>query len=83
MSGRLALELRLVGHRLDYNTAWRWKLHVCLCRSEVGNPPANVIWYKAGIEFGDVGTEKQTSNLFDVGKVDNQNHKCEATSNPH
>ena len=49
-----------------------------MCRSEGGDRPANVIWYKAGVEFSDVGTVKQTLNLFDVGKVDNGTYKCVA-----
>ena len=55
----------------------------CLCKGEGGSPPANFTWFKAGIEFSDVGTEKQTLNLFDIGKVNNGTYKCVATSYPH
>ena len=55
----------------------------CQCKGEGGNPSANVTWFKDGVKFGDVGTEKQTLNLFHVGKADSGTYKCVATSYPH
>ena len=55
----------------------------CLCRGEDGNPPANVTWYKDGVQFSHVGTKNQTLNLLNVGGADNGSYKCVATSYPH
>ena len=55
----------------------------CLCKGEGGNPPANVTWYKDGDKFTDVGTERQTLKLLNVGETESGTYKCVATSYPH
>ena len=55
----------------------------CLCRGENGNPPANVTWNRDGVKFSDVGTEKQTLNIWSARRTDNGNYTCVATSYPH
>ena len=52
----------------------------CLCKGEGGNPTANVTWYKDGVKFTDVGTERQILNLPHVGSADRGTYKCVATS---
>ena len=55
----------------------------CLCEGKGGNPPANVTWYKNGVKFSDVGTEKQTLNLLNVSKANNGTYQCKAASYGH
>lgn len=55
----------------------------CPCKGEGGSPPVNVTWYKGGVKFTDVGTEKQTLNLSNVSEVDSGTYMCVATSHPH
>ena len=55
----------------------------CLCRSKGGNPPANVTWYKDGVEISDVGTVRRTLSLLNVGRPNLGTYKCVATSFPH
>ncbi|XP_028399296.1 Schwann cell myelin protein-like isoform X2 [Dendronephthya gigantea] len=55
----------------------------CLCKNEGGNSPANVTWYKNGVKFSNVGTERQKLILSIVGRRDRGTYKCVATSNPY
>ena len=43
----------------------------CVCRGEGGNPPANVAWYKDGVQIGGTGIEEQTLTLSNVNGTDN------------
>ncbi|CAB3976996.1 B-cell receptor CD22-like [Paramuricea clavata] len=53
----------------------------CVCRSEGGNPPANVTWYdKDGVQIGGTGKEGQTLTLSNVDGRDSGTYKCVAQS---
>ena len=52
----------------------------CVCRGKSGNPPANVTWYKDGIQIGGTGKEKQTLTLRNVNRADSGTYKCVAQS---
>ena len=52
----------------------------CVCRGEGGNPPANVTWYKDGVQIGVTGKEKQTLTLRNVDGTDTGTYKCVAQS---
>ena len=52
----------------------------CVCRGEGGNPPANVAWYKDGVQIGVTGKEEQTLTLSNVGRTVSGTYKCVATS---
>jgi hypothetical protein len=52
----------------------------CVCRGEGGNPPANVAWYKDGVQIGGTGIEEQTLTLSNVDGTDNGTYKCMAQS---
>ena len=52
----------------------------CVCRGEGGNPPANVTWYKDGVQIGGTGKEEQTLPLSNVGAIDRGNYTCRAQS---
>ena len=43
----------------------------CVCRGEGGNPPANVAWYKDGVQIGGTGMEEQALTLSNVNGTDN------------
>ena len=53
---------------------------ICVCRSEGGNPPANVTWYKDGVQIGGTGNEEQTLTLRNVDGTDSGTYKCVAQS---
>jgi hypothetical protein len=52
----------------------------CVCRGEDGNPPANVTWYKDGVQIGGIGMEEQTLTLSDVDGTESGRYKCMAQS---
>ena len=52
----------------------------CVCRGEGGNPPANVTWYKDGVQIGGTGIEEQTLTLSNVNGTDSGTYKCMAES---
>jgi hypothetical protein len=52
----------------------------CVCRGEGGNPPANVTWYKDGVQIGGTGKEEQTLTLSDISRTNRGTYECEARS---
>ena len=50
----------------------------CVCKGENGSPPANVTWYKDGVQIG--GTGEKTLTLINVNETSNGTYKCEARS---
>jgi hypothetical protein len=52
----------------------------CVCRGEGGNPPANVTWYKDGVQIGETGKEEQTLTLSNVNGTDSGTYKCVSQS---
>ena len=50
----------------------------CVCRDEGGNLPANVTWYKDGVQIGGTGIEEQTLALSNVDKTASGTYKCVA-----
>jgi hypothetical protein len=52
----------------------------CVCRGEGGIPPADVTWYKDGVQIGETGKEEQTLSLSDVSRTDSGTYECEARS---
>ncbi len=54
----------------------------CLCRGEGGNPPANVTWYRNGIQFGETRTGNNTLTRTNVDEADNATYTCLAQSFP-
>ena len=52
----------------------------CACRGKGGNPPANVTWYKDGVQIGGTGNEEQTLTLRNVDGTDSGTYKCVAQS---
>jgi hypothetical protein len=52
----------------------------CVCRGKGGNPPANVTWYKDGVQIGGTGKEEQTLTLSNVFKTASGTYKCVAKS---
>jgi hypothetical protein len=55
----------------------------CVCRGEGGNPPADVTWYKDGVQIGGTGKEEQTLTLSNVDGTDTGTYKCVAQSYTH
>ena len=53
---------------------------ICVCRGEGGNPPANVTWYKDGVQIGGTEIEEQTLTLSNVDETDSGTYKCMAQS---
>ena len=51
----------------------------CVCRSEGGNPPADVTWFKDGVQISGRGKE-QTLTLRNVSKTASGIYKCVAQS---
>jgi hypothetical protein len=47
----------------------------CVCRGEGGNPPADVTWYKDGVQIGE-----QTLALSNVNGTASGTYKCVAQS---
>ena len=52
----------------------------CLCRGEGGNPPANVTWFKDGVQIGEIGTENKTLTMSNVSRQDAGTYSCVAQS---
>jgi hypothetical protein len=52
----------------------------CVCRSEGGIPPADVTWYKDGVQIGGKGKEEQTLSLSDISRIGSGTYECEARS---
>ncbi|XP_028407292.1 deleted in malignant brain tumors 1 protein-like [Dendronephthya gigantea] len=48
----------------------------CLCKAKGGNLPANVTWYKDGVQFGDTEQEQNVLNLSNVSETDNGTYTC-------
>ncbi|XP_028407297.1 deleted in malignant brain tumors 1 protein-like [Dendronephthya gigantea] len=48
----------------------------CLCEGKGGKPPANVTWYKDGVQFGKTEQEQNMLTLSNVNKTDNGTYKC-------
>ena len=53
---------------------------VCACQGKGGNPPANVTWYKDGVQIAESEKEVKILNLHDVNKSDSGKYKCIARS---
>ena len=53
-----------------------------VCRGVGGNPPANVTWYKDGVQISETKQENNTLNLYDVNGTDRGNYTCAAQSYP-
>ena len=53
----------------------------CVCRGEGGNPPADVTWFKDGVQIGETGKEEQTLTLSNVSKTASGIYNCAAESN--
>ena len=51
-----------------------------MCRGEGGNPPANVTWYKDGVQFGETENEEKTLTLSNVNGTASGLYKCVARS---
>ncbi len=52
----------------------------CACRSQGGNPPANVTWYKDGVQIDETGMKEQILTLSNIDKTDSGKYKCVAQS---
>ena len=52
----------------------------CVCRGEGGRPPANITWYKDGVQIGETKKENNTLTLNNVNGTHNGTYKCEAQS---
>ncbi len=52
----------------------------CVCRGKGGNPPANVTWFKDGVQIGKTGKEEQKLTLSNVSRAENGTYKCVAQS---
>ncbi len=48
----------------------------CVCRGEGGNPPADVTWFKDGVQIGRTGKEEQVLTLRNVSGIDSGTYKC-------
>ena len=52
----------------------------CACKGQGGNPPANVTWYKDGIQVGETGKEEQTLIRRNISEADSGMYTCVAQS---
>ena len=52
----------------------------CVCRGKGGNPPADITWYKDGVQIGRTGKEEQTLTVRNVNGADTGTYKCVAQS---
>ena len=43
-----------------------------VCRSKDGNPPANVSWFKDGVQIGGIETENQTLTFRNISRRGNE-----------
>ena len=48
----------------------------CLCEGKGGKPPAEVTWYKDGVQIGNVEQEQNVLTLSNVDKTDSGTFKC-------
>ncbi|XP_028407337.1 scavenger receptor cysteine-rich type 1 protein M130-like [Dendronephthya gigantea] len=48
----------------------------CLCEAKGGKPPANVTWYKDGVQFGDTEQEQNVLTLSNVNETDIGTYTC-------
>ncbi|XP_028407325.1 deleted in malignant brain tumors 1 protein-like isoform X2 [Dendronephthya gigantea] len=48
----------------------------CLCEGKDGKPPANVTWYKDGVQFGDTEQEQNLLTLSNVNETNSGTYKC-------
>ena len=57
------------------------KLHALYMHMHAGgNPPANVTWYKDGVQIGGIGKKERTLNLSNVDNTASGTYKCVAQS---
>ena len=54
----------------------------CVCRGVGGILPANVTWYKGGVQISETKLENNTLNLYDVNATDSGTYTCIAQSYP-
>ena len=54
-----------------------------VCRGEDGNSPANVTWFKDGVQIGGTGKEEQKLTLRNVSQTENGTYKCVARSHTY
>ncbi len=52
----------------------------CVCRGEGGNPPADVTWYKDGVQIDGTGMGNKTLTLSNVDKKASGTYECVAQS---
>ena len=52
----------------------------CVCRGKGGNPPADVTWFKDGVQIGETEKEEQKLTLSNVSKTASGIYKCLAQS---
>jgi hypothetical protein len=52
----------------------------CVCKGVGGNPPANVTWYKDGVQLSETGIENRTLSLGNVDRTASGIYKCVAES---
>ena len=52
----------------------------CVCKGQGGNPPANVTWYKDGVQVGETGKEEQTLIRRNISEADSGMYTCVAQS---
>ena len=52
----------------------------CVCKGQGGNPPANVTWYKDGVQVNETGKEEQTLIRRNVSEADRGMYTCVAQS---
>ncbi|XP_028407333.1 deleted in malignant brain tumors 1 protein-like [Dendronephthya gigantea] len=48
----------------------------CLCEGKHGKPPADVTWYKDGVQIGDMKKEETLLLLSNVNEADGGTYKC-------
>ena len=65
---------------LSVNTLNEGDDFLCECNGEGGNPPANVTWYKDGVQIGGTEKKEQTLNLSNVDNTASGTYKCVAQS---
>ena len=52
----------------------------CECRDEDGNPPANLTWYKDGVQIGSTTYGEYILTLTNVNKQGSGRYTCKAQS---
>ena len=53
---------------------------ISVCRSEGGNPPANLTWYEDGNQIGSTSFGENILPLTNVNKQDSGRYTCKAQS---